>query len=406
MAKTFKRQIPRIPFFKRNFYEIPSTYSEKYIASGIKDLDEQKALFYLTQFGGFRLKKLPSYFFRKENFFSKWFKCKNEEGYRQFKASPLFISQFGSLIVQPLLKINYSQKIYEDSFLEENNVDIEEARQIERFLFNLNLFYREHRVGLEFPLSGLTIEDRLDVSRFNSIPHFQYKPKAGNRLFHSGPGTSFQRISSNLRPSLTINGEKTTEIDISASTIQFLDIVLRQIGFDSKDLKQALVLEDPYQHFLTRINMFCLRGKEKDNGNLNRDALKKLFYTLIYSNLVSQERNVNRYLRLNYQNYFYSDLQEEFSDFFEALKMLKLLPSKNRIGDKKETLPAYQTIFREESRFARDILLQGCLNEGIPILPLHDSFIVPLQHYLDLERIVCDTSIKRYGRVFHHKTKY
>ena len=121
-------------------------------------------------------------------------------------------------------------------------------------LKDLNNFYSPLRLSLKMPSSGITYIDKIDLSRFNSIPHFQSKPLAGNRLFHSGPGSSYQSISSNLRPFLTINGEKTTEIDISASTLQFLNLVLEKYTGKSFMSKQTLSNGDPYEYFLERIN--------------------------------------------------------------------------------------------------------------------------------------------------------
>ena len=97
-----------------------------------------------------------------------------------------------------MLRKEYPIKYYDDSFLIENGIGLEESVEIEDFLRNLNEYYASLRLNLKMPSSGITSEDRIDLSRFNSIPHFQYKPLAGNRLFQSGPGSSYQSISSNL----------------------------------------------------------------------------------------------------------------------------------------------------------------------------------------------------------------
>ena len=57
----FKKLIPKIPIFKQNMYNIPEEYLKEYETQNVSDLNEQKTLFYVTQFGGFRLKKIPSY---------------------------------------------------------------------------------------------------------------------------------------------------------------------------------------------------------------------------------------------------------------------------------------------------------------------------------------------------------
>jgi hypothetical protein len=320
MARKFVRTIPKTPIFRREIYDIPDSYSKVYKNNGVIDLDEQKSLFYVTQFGGFRLKKIPSYFEGKSNFFSKWFKAKYENGYFHFKSNTNFISNFGNIEIQPLLRENYSEKYYEDDFLIKNNIDVNESRKIETFLNDLNEYYFSLRVNLKVPLSGIIAEDRIDLTRFNSIPHFNYKPFAGNRLFHSGPGSSYQRISSNLRPFLKINGEETTEIDISASTIQFLNIILEKYTGSAPMSKYALSQGDPYEYFLTRINSPNFNGARGKEINLDRDSFKNLIYTLIYSTLNTQKAHINRHLRLGHLNFFMMTWKKSFLNFLNVLK--------------------------------------------------------------------------------------
>lgn len=402
----FKKLIPKIPIFRRNIYDIPENYFELYKTREITNSDEQKALFYVTQFGGFRFKKIPSYFKEKEDFFSKWFKSKYEHGYFHFKANYNFISQFGDTKIEPLLRKEYPIKYYDDSFLIENGIGLEESVEIEDFLRNLNEYYASLRLNLKMPSSGITSEDRIDLSRFNSIPHFQYKPLAGNRLFQSGPGSSYQSISSNLRPCLRINGEDTTEIDISASTLQFLNLVLEKYTGNSAMSKQALSEGDPYQYFLDKINSVDFKNIHGQIEDIGRDSVKNLLYTLIYSPLNSQERNVNRHLRLTKKNYSYLGLKEKFPEFFQLIDSIKSIPSDGTENEGGKKFPPHLLIFKEESRFAREILKKSCLEEKFPVIPLHDSFITPSKHYQDLERIICDVSMEFYDYVLSHKKKF
>ncbi|MFA6089245.1 MAG: hypothetical protein WC755_05245 [Candidatus Woesearchaeota archaeon] len=133
MAIKFIRLIPKIPVFKRDMYHIPENYSKSYEQKRITDSDEQKAFFYLTQFGGFRFRKLPSYFKDKPQFLEKWFKSKREYGFSQFKANTNFIKEFGNIELEPLLKKRCSEACYEDKFLLENGFSLKEAKEIEAF---------------------------------------------------------------------------------------------------------------------------------------------------------------------------------------------------------------------------------------------------------------------------------
>ena len=404
----FKRLIPKLPIFKREMYHIPESYSEIYRSNGISDLYEQKTLFYVTQFGGFRLKKIPSYLKGKEDFFERWFKSKYENGYFHFKASSDFISQFGDRKIEPLLRRNYSEKGEVAEFLLslEEGVEAQEFGEASGLLKDLNNFYASVKVNLEIPSSGITYTDKIDLSRFNSIPHFQCKPLAGNRLFHSGPGSSYQSISSNLRPFLTINGEKTTEIDISASTLQFLNLALEKHTGKAPMSKFTLSNGDPYEYFLERINSPDFKKMHNQTEDINRDSLKSLLYTLTYSSINSQERHVNRYLKLNFQNYRYSDLKEKFPEFFQCVEDIKSIPLDNDGEDGAKYFPAHWLIFSEEARYAREVLKRGCLDENKVIIPLHDSFITTERLYPDLERIVKEVSMELYGYALAHKRKF
>lgn len=406
MGYEFKKVVPKIPLFKRNTYVIPDSYYQKYNDIGITDWDEQTALFHLTQFGGFRLKKIPRYFMGKKEFFSQWFNSKQEKGYFHLKASPEFISKFGDIKIQPIEREEYSFTTYDNKFLIKNNIEISESREIENFLKELNYFYQKVKVNLGTPQSGISAQDRIDLSRFNSTPHFQYKPLAGNRLYHSGPGSSYQRISSNLRPFLTINGRETTEMDISASTIQFMNIVLEKHSGNAPLSKLFLSKGDPYSYFLDKINSEEFLRKYRQPHKLRRDELKDIVYTLIYSPLSSQKRNVNRHLKINGQNYFYEDFKSEFPEFMLAIEELKSISpiiNNNHVDEKNS---AYKLIFREESKYLREVLKRSCLQQGIPVLPIHDSFVAPKENASELEKILIETSEEFYDYILNYKVKF
>ncbi len=411
MSRQFVKLIPKIPLYKRNMYHIPESYSNLYAEKGVIDPDMQKALFFVTQFGGFKFKKIPSYLKDELEFFSTWFKTKNENGFFQFKANSNFISELGDVQIEPLTKSRFKREYYPDKILAENGFSRAEVFEIESLQDKLNDFYSTLRLNIVLPYSGITAEDRIDLSRFNAVPHLQFRPKAGGRLFQSGPGSSYQRISSNLRPFLTINGEKITELDITAATLQFLNVSLEKLlGYSP--LSKVGLSEDPYQYFLDKINSPNFKNihnngqdddKEKnkdENQHTSRDDLKNILYTIIYSTLNSQEHNVNRRLRIMDKKYYYSDLKKEFPRFFELMSDLKSKP----LADGK-LYPAHITINKEESRFAREVLKRGCLEEQFVVLPIHDSFISTKSNGERLERIVRQVSSDFYGYVLPYKYK-
>jgi hypothetical protein len=59
MGKKFVPKIPKRPVLKRETYTIPSSYKSAYEKAGVTNIDEQMMLFYTTQFGGFKFKRLP-----------------------------------------------------------------------------------------------------------------------------------------------------------------------------------------------------------------------------------------------------------------------------------------------------------------------------------------------------------
>ena len=399
MTHKFRKVIPKTPLYKKNTYVVPDAYSSVYEQKGVTNEDEQKALFYLTQFGGFRLKRIPSYLQNKEEFFSAWFKIKHERGFFNFKANPTFISQIGSIKPEPLLKTTFKTESYTDKFLKENGFSRAEAHEIEDLQTKLNEHYRSARLSIAVPESGITSEDMIDLSRFNAILHLQHRPRAGGRFFQVGPGSSYQRISSSLRHFLTINGEKVSEIDLSASVLLFTNVVSEKYFGHPSAVKKNLI-PDPYQYFLGIINSDSFRDKYKPNHDISRDYLKELLYTLIFSPSNSQERSVNRKLRLVGQSYSHEDLRSEFEDFFGLISHIKTKPL-----IKEQILPPHIVIYQEESRFAREVLRRGCLEEGLLVLPIHDSFITTKGDFSKLESIVCDVAEDLYGYVLPYKKK-
>jgi len=391
VREKFVPVIPKKPFLKRRTYSVPRSYKMAYKRAGITDADEQMMCFHVTQFGGFRMKKVPKDMTFEQDFLEKWFTHEFDGRYNHYKANPNFLDKFGRLRLKPLEKQWFIDEFNEKDMLEFGFSE-EEIKKARIFLIHLNDFYESLRLGFDIPHSGITAKDRVQLPRLHGIPFLVKKPKAGGRFFH--PETSYQRISSSLRRRMTINGEPTSEFDLSAAVIQFLEIAL-QLKCTLSLEDSVLAHEDPYQYFLSTLNS---EGVLSQNGNcrINREDLKTVLYTAIYSKGKRERANVNRKLRLMGLGYRYSDLVHFFPEFFEALGALRDTTGK----------PLHIVIYREESKFAQEVLQRGCLDQKIPILPVHDSFITIQEHVGTLQGIIDRAADDLYSRGLKYRRKY
>lgn len=391
MSRKYIQRIPRKPLLKRETYNVPETYKHAYHEAGITNPDELIMLFHLTQFGGFRMKKVPKNMHFDEDFLGKWFKRKYENGYQHFRANVDFLQKFGDVEIKPLERRWRCDAVNDEEMKEQgySNQEIEDAN---RFLWRLNDFYSSIRLDLPMPTSGITAEDRLHLAKFHGIPFLRKKPRAGGRFFH--PESSYQRINSQLRRMMTIDGEKTTEIDLTAATLQFINISLG-VHCQGSIEDTLLSYDDPYDYFLSTLNSPEFLGQYEDKP-IEREALKDILYTTIYSSENRQESNVNRKLRFMQREYRYKNLVSLFPDFFDALSELR----------KATNSPLHLIINREESRYAQRVLEGNCFEYELPVLPLHDSFITTISNGDTLEKIMDATSQQLYGRKLAHRKKY
>jgi hypothetical protein len=392
MKRKFIKRIPGCPDFRRQVYVIPEDYSKRYQDAGIVDSDQQIVLFHLTQFGGFKMKKIPRNMHFEEDFREKWCIEKRSSGGLGYKASDKFLEKFADIPIQPLERIWRNGAVVRTEMIRSGYSE-EETKQISDFMKRLNTFYSDVRVNLDMPSSGINAEDRINLARIHTIPFLVVKPLAGGRMFH--PESSYQRISSPLRKRLTINGEKTAELDLRAATLQFLDKVLEKKGLEQINYT-ILSNPDPYFYFLNRIN---------DPSNLardgwikmDRDSVKNLVYTSIFSSKKEEGSNLSYKLRNLGSSATHKEFVGLFPEFFRSLEALR----ESTMGT-----PLHMIINREESGYARSVLETGCMGERIPILPLHDSFITTASHVHDLERVMNDTAKRLYGRELLYKRKY
>lgn len=391
MAKAFIERIPKKPILKRQTYCIPESYSEAYSKADIKTLDEQMVLFHLTQFGGFRLKRFPKNWSFNGSFLNQWTKGEFKSGYHIFKASADFIKEFGDINIRPLER-TWNQDPFNYDEMKESGFTQDEIHDSYKFLRALNNFYSTLRVDINLPKSGITPKDRIQLSKMHSIPYLIKKPKAGGRFFH--PETSYQRISSSLRPFLTINGKKTSELDLSAATLQFFNIGLQK--YTNLSIEEAILShEDPYNYFLSVLNSddFLKSYREQQ---FDREGVKDIVYTMIYSPENRRKTYLNNKLRFAGRNFKFDDIKPLFPEFFNSLSALEGSTS----------LPLHMIINKEESNYAQHVLQTGCLDYAIPILPIHDSFITTKSNVTALTVVMGESAKNLYGKPLVFKKKF
>ena len=205
---------------------------------------------------------------------------------------------------------------------------------------------------------------------------------------------------SGLRDSIAIRGPQGFAGSNPASLTQirkhplFLNLTLKDNSLE--DLGDPFLNNgDPYKHFLSILNSDEILF-QYDERPMGRDMLKEIIYTAIYSSETRQEANVNRKLRFMKRKYNHDTLRILFPKFFGALTALR----------SKTDLPLHMVVNREESRYAQAVLEKGCLEDRVPILPIHDSFITTVENIDKLGQIMDDTSENLYGRRLKFKRKY
>jgi hypothetical protein len=346
-------------------------------------------LFHLTQFGGFRLRKTPQNIDLPNGFLEEWCDKRRRNGYVTYRGNAHFLSTFGRMPLRPLLRNwGYMNPVKVEEMVEAG-FSADEIRDALNFMLRLNSFYSSIRLDIDTPISGLSEEDRIRLQRkFHGIPFLVKRPRAGGRLFH--PESSYQGLGSVLRSRMRIDGQKVAEFDLSASVLQFLDICTGgRIGINFENGK------DPYTFFLDVLGSDRFFGVWGDQS-MSREDLKDILYTAIFSSQKRQRAQVNRRMRFNGRKCTANGLEDEFPAFFTALAELKTDTGR----------PVHQVVFREETRYAERVLQKGCLERGIPILPVHDSFITQERRALELEEVMNESSIELYGKELLYKRKY
>ena len=173
----------------------------------------------------------------------------------------------------------------------------------------------------------------------------------GGRLF----GGEFQNQPKDVRSKITINGQRVCEIDISSchAVMAFAEAGIDWFAVNSCDLYQL-----------------------NEAGDWPRDVVKRAFSIMLN---VDNEKSAIKALvkEATDEHWSYSYNQVDRPEWYNHL-----------IADMKKAYPEIVTNFckargmhymRQEGEVAL-LVINECLQQGIPVLTLHDSYIVPEQH--------------------------
>ncbi|MFP4402009.1 MAG: hypothetical protein ACLFPL_02155 [Candidatus Nanoarchaeia archaeon] len=347
-----------LPKFQPNIFIIPDEYRPvvhqclEQIPNDERPSNLEALLFYMIQFGGAEISK------GKEPQ-SSWFESKRGDKINSVKCRPS----------QKLIELLNSQ--IEDFEHQHLQRDWSRMKVNDTLTSQLNEFYsNEVRLSLPSQVLGAPSNWEELLRNFHSIPFLRPSENSGGRLFHKG--VSYQMVPKSLRSKLEINGNSTTERDISSAALRFLYLT----GKDSNiEFPQELVTsDDAYEIFIQQ--------------DLSREEAKGLTYALIFSSKDKEERAVTRKLQSNERFRDSEDLKMRIPHFFEALDAYKQI-------HKAPHLP----LFAKETQFTREVI-RRCLNTEVPILPIHDSYITQRSREGDLVEILTQSQQELYGDSF------
>lgn len=228
--------------------------------------------------------------------------------------------------------------------------------------------------------------DRNLLLNFEKKPKFSASLNAWWRLFISG---WYQNLTPNTRSLCLINDETTSWVDITASALQFLQLLQWTLedtesplnfnnSFDPYDsIKQSIVDEIPW-------------------ARITREVVKKCVIWIIYpwkqgdSRILRNARNSNMSITLEG-----NEKRSEIIHFFSSF-LLELI---ERIESKIDSSLHLQ-IWKTEANFLYAVL-EEIMKQGMHTLPLHDSFLSPTSESASIKRILDNVSKNRYEKNLH-----
>lgn len=204
----------------------------------------------------------------------------------------------------------------------------------------------------EFPFSSEELpEDHYDLARLKKVNsflnRFDWPLKAPMRIIYSGGPvrggriySRFQNLPKSLRAELKISGHRTVELDFKANHLMML-----LAG------KVSPLPEDPYTDIAFE-------------ASTSREKVKKFFTASLGANDEEKAFNALKSSRVN--RIQFDILKEAAIKLFPVLKDALF----KDVGAMLQSL---------EGQIALDIMVEGA-KAGIPVLPVHDSFITLAEH--------------------------
>lgn len=298
-----------------------------------------------------------------------------QDGYSSYWAKPKLYSKFTAITSE---SITGAAKYSDCVVLKDKDGNIldsalsEKGLSYKSILDVVNDFYNEHR------FSYSSISDRTDLlfpcltAIFNDNSW-----DIGGRLYSSGiHGISYQSIPSDIRETFYIDGEKTVEIDYSGMHISMLYA------------KEAITPPaDPYDF---------LSGDERSLAKyatimlLNADDENQVIFKLQQKKEEMQFKQGLSRKKSKLKNAL--NTCSDFSDIVQKIKSQHMSIAKyfcTGIGKKLQNI---------DSIIALEIINHFC-KLGIPVLPMHDSFIIASKHKDQLKTIM-DSTFKKHNNNF------
>lgn len=416
MSKNFSNWVNyKTQEFKQKRYKIPDSYKE-----GFKKLGLPKEWYmyflYCFQFWGFKLQSdadIPDYFVQ-------YLEIKKERWW--IKVSPKESLLFSFQAIQrELLEVDFSRvwKFYSDkdnfggeqyqvSHFEETWCNYlgftrEQVEAILAFVKRFNNFTQKHtRITAPSLTNGLAPQFLLQYFyNFYSNPFFKVSFKSWWRIYAqwlwSVKGNSYQSLKWVHRRQISLNWEKVKEFDIKSSMLQFFIILCKNYGINlDNNFTKWVEVEDPYNfinnEYFQWINI--LDSWESREVSFTRDEIKDLVLRILYNDKEKRERSIKYYL--GKQKHISNAILNNMSDFIAKVDEL--------IGKLAWKMPLYRAITYEESKFFY-ALAESLMKDEVPLLPIHDSYLVWESNFPTLKQKIEEISNEKYWKPLQYKEK-
>ena len=307
--------------------------------------------------------------------FKKWFNYPNKSRSYLGRLWPTrkLLELFGN---QPVVIKKYPPLIQikgdDDKFIDFKKTDKVKIHRIEKILKMVNKVNAEAEIEL--------VQKNGEMLKLNTALHtvFRNKTTLGGRLYTSGHN-HYQQFSGEERARITINGDDVVELDYSALHPRLLYAKEGiQYGKDNDpyaDVNPVLV----FRPWLKIILLSLLNSKTRNIARgaawewLNPDYANKLFTSLSHK----QKKRVSKISRIKNEGYY--DATPFIGAFYEKHKPINKYFCKGKETGRRLQNQDGQIALQIVNHFGK---------QGIPILAIHDSFVVQRQHKDELNTVM------------------